>query len=536
MKNKMQIFYNSMCHICQNKFKKVVNYLKKNKINDLKNLDLLICEIDQNRTREEDNGIIPFALIFCKNSSYVFLWKKDLYHPDGTTKIKIVNDKIILSQATIDLIKQKRIKNNYLPITNKTNGEEVYNLAKRHFNQQITVLNRHHLIQMSKLRQIILIFGLVFLLFFAVVGGTLAWYFSTNHNPNYFKEPNNNRVSLSSDLVNVDLGTIKDNSPATILDTLQIKNTTLKVTEIEVVKDSNIETKAHIKVKETSEYYIVNNASIEVRYYVFNPNIGTVNSKVNEKFAKPITAFLELDNGIILAGSDNQIYQLNNDGKIKTAVAQDKFENFTKVSSIIQLKNKTILATIDSKIYRLNELGVITEEVPQPVGRMFESTIEKMVELSNGEFLAITKNGVYSLDSNAMIKNKVQQPNGKHFDSLLYTLLLTNTGDIFVISFKGTIYYLNSDGVIQDEKGQPNGEKFDGGVQSIVQLADNTILVGTSNKFVYQLNSDGTIKAKVKQSNEKPLSGNIRAFIQLNSNKNILAGTSDNVIYELNSK
>ncbi|AGM25570.1 hypothetical protein [Spiroplasma chrysopicola] len=535
MKNRMQIFYNSMCHICQNKFKKVVNYLKENKVNDLKNLDLLICEIDKNRTLEEDNGIVPFALIFCKNSSYVFVWKKDLYHEEGTTKIKIVNDKIILSQATIDLIKQKKIKNDYLPITNKIN-EDAYKLAKHHFNQQIIILNRHHLIQMSKLRQIILIFGLVFLLLFAVVGGTLGWYFSTNHNPNYFKEPNNNRISLSADLVNVDLGTIKDNSLATILDTLQAKNTTLKIAEIEVVKDSNIEDKANIKVKETSEYYIVNNTSIEVRYYVFNPNIGTVNRKVNEKFAKPITAFLELDNGLILAGSDNQIYQLKNDGIVKSPVAQDKFKNFTKVSSIIQLKNKTILATIDSTIYRLNELGVITEEVTQPVGRMFENTIEKIVELSNGEFLAITKNGVYSLDSNAMIKNKVQQPNGKHFDSLLYTLLLTSKGDIFTISFRGTIYYLNSDGIIQDEKGQPNGEKFDGGVQSIVQLADNTILVGTSNKFVYQLNSDGTIKAKVKQSNEKPLSGNISAFIQLNFNKNILAGTSDNVIYELNSK
>ncbi|AGM25017.1 hypothetical protein [Spiroplasma chrysopicola] len=148
MENKVQVFFDSMCNSCQYKFKKVISVAKKNALKDLDDLQVFLCTVDKNRSIEDDNGLVPLAFIFCKKDSYVFFWKEDLYNGDGSSKIKIVNDRLILSQAIIDRIKEHNANNNELivvkkkqtqDITSKLISENNTSIVK-HFNRQMAIM------------------------------------------------------------------------------------------------------------------------------------------------------------------------------------------------------------------------------------------------------------------------------------------------------------------------------------------------------------------------------------------------------------
>ncbi|AGM25018.1 hypothetical protein [Spiroplasma chrysopicola] len=176
-----------------------------------------------------------------------------------------------------------------------------------------------------------------------LVTDTLKLYFSSN-----------NRKLLSEVLTNQELGDILNKEPETIINKIGELNPEVYVNEIEFVADSITSEQALIKVRTDSVNYIINSESVTVNYRVFNPNIGTIKSVVeqpDENFDGEVLSLVQLDTGIILAGTYREsIYQLNPDGTIKA-----KIDNNHYLKSLVQLKDGTILAAGNKRdIYYLN--------------------------------------------------------------------------------------------------------------------------------------------------------------------------------------
>ncbi|AGM25030.1 hypothetical protein [Spiroplasma chrysopicola] len=158
MENKVKDFYDNMCNNCQKKFKKVISIAKKNVLKHLDDLELFLCHVDKTRNIDEDNGVVPLAFIFCKNDSYAFFWKDALYNGDGSSKVKVVNNTITLSQATIDRIKEGSMGKNQLVVVKKEETQaiatqilEKYNMDFEHkFNRKLASLTRQHFLHMCQ--------------------------------------------------------------------------------------------------------------------------------------------------------------------------------------------------------------------------------------------------------------------------------------------------------------------------------------------------------------------------------------------------
>ncbi|RUO86781.1 hypothetical protein D9R21_00980 [Spiroplasma endosymbiont of Megaselia nigra] len=67
-------------------------------------------------------GIMPIALINCKDNKYIFFWKTNFLDVSGNPKVPVVNQTIQLSKETIDKIPTHRRS---LPIKSKPPIEKV---------------------------------------------------------------------------------------------------------------------------------------------------------------------------------------------------------------------------------------------------------------------------------------------------------------------------------------------------------------------------------------------------------------------------
>ncbi|AGM25293.1 hypothetical protein [Spiroplasma chrysopicola] len=260
MKNKIELIYNKMCYDCQFKFRNVIEYVKDNPEKNLNDLDLFKCKVDKTRDVLDDKNILPLALIFCRQDSYVFIWKDSIYNGDGTTKIPVINNTILLSQQTIHKIKGYNLISNSLTTTKKQQTlipkiiEKNNHALKQSFNRQIMVINRQHFLHMSKMRKTIMLLSLVFILMFGAMGGLLGWYFlSGQNNSGSIIPPNKQRIDLSEHFDNSQLGVIADNRAETILTVAKDKNPDLKIDNL-LVKNITREN-AIIYVKSSSNIY-----------------------------------------------------------------------------------------------------------------------------------------------------------------------------------------------------------------------------------------------------------------------------------------
>ncbi|AGM25200.1 hypothetical protein [Spiroplasma chrysopicola] len=264
MENKVQHFFDSMCNSCQYKFKKVISVAKRNALKDLDDLQVFLCTVDKTRNIDEDNGIVPLAFIFCKNDSYAFFWKDNLYNGDGSSKLKIINDTIILAQATIERIKENTTNDKAVTVVKKEETRAIASKMihqnnsslKEHFSRQMLIMNRQQLLHMSKIRKMILILGLSFILVLGIVGGTLGWYFAGNNTANQ-QFPNYTwRINLNENLINKELEAIDDNRVETILAATKEKNQDLVIEDLLVKNITRNE--ATIYVKSSSNIYEYN--------------------------------------------------------------------------------------------------------------------------------------------------------------------------------------------------------------------------------------------------------------------------------------
>ncbi|AGM25749.1 hypothetical protein SSYRP_v1c01530 [Spiroplasma syrphidicola EA-1] len=682
MENKAQNFYSGMCSNCQQKFKKIINLARKNSTKTLAELEVFFCRVDKSRNINEDNGVIPLAFIFCKNDSYAFFWKDSLYNGDGSPKISLIDNTIILSQDTIEKIRNYSNLINIPSLPSKTHG--VTNKGDLNkINSQISWINRQHLIQMTKMRKLFIIFGLIFILLIGSLGGFLGWYFLgiSNLEPPIFdsskirledhlindqleslddnkeqtillaaKKKNNKleikdllvkeitansaliyvksasriyqyntfakvlfspkkitiktdvkiqnfyldldnisedtilsevklenkdfiksgvnvqnikyidkdekilkadlvakknniiyldddqltvyfsttgKKMLGQDLVEYNLGDIKNVKSPTILQAAKRKNPNLIVEEIEIINSIFEKNEIVVKVKEDSEYYINDNLSFILNYRVFNLNVGTVKNKsdkvLNNGF---LTSLVRVDSQTILGGGFREIYQLSNNGEIKKIIRLPDISG--NIYTIAKIDDDNILTADGKTIYKLNFDGSIREKVNQPEGLEFDGDVAGIIKLSDNRILTITAKSVYEINSTGEIIKKIDQVEGTEFDGQLLQIIELKNKSIFVLTPE-SIYSLNFDGRINEKIIQPIDQNFSDRVYSITQINEMTILVGGSEE-VYQLDLDGQIRNKVKDKIR--IEGNIFALLTLD-NGSILAAATDSRLYQL---
>ncbi|AGM26225.1 hypothetical protein SSYRP_v1c06350 [Spiroplasma syrphidicola EA-1] len=563
MENKEKIFYDSMCNNCQEKFKKVITAAKKNPIKDLKDLKLFACYVDKERSIDNDNGLVPLAFIFCKKDSYVFFWKEDLYNGDGSPKIKIANDKLILSQTTIDRIKENKHKSNQLTVNNK---EETYAIAQqliktnnlmmqRNFNQQMAILNRHDF-HLLKFKKMLLGIVLALILILATIGSVLGWYFTSlaNKNVNGQAPIINWRINLNEHLKNPELGEIDDNREETILNAAKLQNPDLVIKELLI--ENITQTSAIISVKSWSYRYDLN-SFINVYYYaklktlktdvtinnfsnltnvpndpqslltiVKRANLGLDTNDVTIENIKTANQIVSADLKVI---EDNKVYVHNDQLKVYFSNTNKKLLwevlTTTKLGDIKNNESTTILAKIEKlnpKLY-VDEIGVDISSI--------NSNQAKIKVNSNSRNYIISSETVtvdYRIfnPSIGTIKEKVEQPAGQSFDSSIRSLIQLKNETILAGTDAGSIYQLNSDGKIIKKVVD---RKFDNKpVYSLVELSDGMILAGTEGQYnniggvIYQLNSDGSIKERLIKNIED---GAVNAIEELKDGT-ILIGVS----------
>ncbi|KAI93180.1 hypothetical protein [Spiroplasma melliferum] len=104
MQNDMRAIYEEMCDTCKKTFKKIILAIRNDRTKDVNNLLLFVCEINPISTLKDDAGIMPIALINCKDNKYTFFWKTNFLDASGNPKVPVVNQTIQLSQETIDKI------------------------------------------------------------------------------------------------------------------------------------------------------------------------------------------------------------------------------------------------------------------------------------------------------------------------------------------------------------------------------------------------------------------------------------------------
>ncbi|AGM26151.1 hypothetical protein SSYRP_v1c05610 [Spiroplasma syrphidicola EA-1] len=570
MKNKMQVFYDNMCTSCQQKFKKVVSAVKKNILKDLDDLELFKCNIDKNHDIDEDNGVIPVAFIFCKHDSYAFFWKEDLYNGDGSPKLNMVNNVITLSQATIERIKEKSTNQQQLAVIKKEKTEliasklinENSNSLKNHFGRQMLIMNRQHLLHMSKIKKLILSLGLGFILIIGVVAGTLGWYFTRIENKiagSQSSDPNW-RIDLAEVLTKRNLGPIPDNREETILNAAVAQNNNLKKDDLYL---KNIKaSKASVFVKSSSNIYL-HNSSVEVNYLPELITLATDVKKVN--FPKTVTSgtseeLLDIVKGSIenadLVTSNVKIENFNKIGDDVLQVDLTVIEN-SKIylnSDVLKLyfsqSNRKLLSEVLTDVNLEDILNKKEDTIINKIGEKNPEVNLKAIEVEKGTILnssafiqVSTKyNEDYILDTdpiqvNYRVFNKdigtvissipttdstefndATSGNGiLYLDSIKKILVGTNTG----------LYLLNSDGTFKSKINDEMGD--DNSIKAIGKLNDNTILVSTGRQTVWHLHSDGSVINQEKIQN----SYTITSFLQLEDGT-ILAGGYNGAIYQLN--
>ncbi|AGM25031.1 hypothetical protein [Spiroplasma chrysopicola] len=198
-----------------------------------------------------------------------------------------------------------------------------------------------------------------------------------------------NQKLLSEVLTKPELGDIINNKEETILSAIKDKNKDVDLTEIEIVKNSIAEKEASVRVKENSKKYIVGEKPILVNYRIFNPNIGTVKTRVVDHGfdGNSVLSLVQLSNGTILAGTSyGSMYQLNPAGTVKTRVVDHGF--VTNVMGLLQSSEDIILAAAAftnniSEIYQLKEDGTIDHKVEQPNNQKFDSGVYSLVKVDN---------------------------------------------------------------------------------------------------------------------------------------------------------
>ncbi|AGM25026.1 ligand-binding sensor domain-containing protein [Spiroplasma chrysopicola] len=565
MENKVQRFFASMCNSCQYQFKKVISVVKKNVSKDLNDLELFLCHVDKNRSINEDNGVVPVAFIFCKNDSYVFFWKDAFYNGDGSSKIKVVNNTITLSQDTINLIKEGNKDKNQLAVVKKEQTQAIAtklikenNVSiQHHFNRQMAIINRQNLLHMTKVKKMILSIGLVLILLLATLGGTLGWYFSTKNNVSNQQLPNYNwRINLAEHLKNSQLGGIVDNREETILTVAKDKNPDLKIEDLYLTNIT--ETTATVIVKSSSNVYDYN-SSVKVNYLADLKTLVTDVKKVN--FPKTV-----------IEGTPEELLD----------IVQGAYENGDLVRSDVVIGNLQPLGDVlqadltvikDSKIYLNNDVlklyfsdsnrkllsEVLTNVNIGDVINKDENTIlNKIKDLNpavNIKEIEVVSDSITSeqalikvkMDSKDYIINdekiklyyRVFNPNigtvkkevsnwseiqGGRIQSLIYlnyndTILVGATHGLYLLYPNGTFNKKIVDDRIPD----------DFTVHSMLKQKNGNILVGTNNNNVYQLFPDGSFKGEVTNTFD------VHSMVE-SSPGLILAATYDGKIYQLDSQ
>lgn len=122
MQNDMRAIYDEMCDTCKKTFKKIILAIRNDRTKDVNNLLLFVCKINPTFTLKDDAGIMPIALINCKDNKYTFFWKTNFLDVSGNPKVPVVNQTIQLSKETIDKIPTHRRS---LPIKPKPPIEKV---------------------------------------------------------------------------------------------------------------------------------------------------------------------------------------------------------------------------------------------------------------------------------------------------------------------------------------------------------------------------------------------------------------------------
>ncbi|AGM25298.1 ligand-binding sensor domain-containing protein [Spiroplasma chrysopicola] len=564
MENKVQVFFDSMCNTCQYKFKKVISVAKKNALKDLDDLQVFLCTVDKNRSIDDDNGLVPLAFIFCKKDSYVFFWKEDLYNGDGSSKIKIVNDRLILSQTTIDRIKEHNANNNELivvkkkqtqDITSKLISENNTSIVK-HFNRQMAIMNRQNLLHIIKIKKMILSIVLVIILLFATTGGVLGWYFSSRNNISNGQLPNYNwRINLAEHLKNSQLEGIADNREETILTVAKDKNPDLKIEDLYLTNIS--ETSATILVKSSSNIYDYN-SSVEVHYLSNLKTLVTDVKKVN--FPKTVIEGTPEELLDIVAGSYENDYLVRSNVIIKKSemidgilqadltVIKDSevYLNDDVLKIYFSNSNRKLLSDVLT-VHNLDDIlnkkeNTIITEIGEKNSEVNLNEIEvKADSISNsGALIQVTGNSKdYILNSVPIQVNyRVFNPNiGKviekttnatHFNNatIAYGILYLDSIDKILIGTNTGLYLLNSDGTINTKINDDMGDDND--ILAIGKLNDDTILVSTKRRTVWHLHKDGSTIDKINNSSI------IYSFLIVDGT--ILAGGWNGTIFQLNQK
>ncbi|AGM25020.1 ligand-binding sensor domain-containing protein [Spiroplasma chrysopicola] len=528
MKNKVQVFFDSMCNSCQDKFKKVISVAKRNALKDLDDLQVFLCNVDKNRSIEDDNGLVPLAFIFCKKDSYVFFWKEDLYNGDGSIKLKLINNTIILAQATIERIKENTTNDKAVAVVKKEETHAIAsklinennNSLKNHFSRQMLIMNRQHLLYMSKIRKLILILGLSFALILGAAGGVLGWYFTRLENKIGDSELPNIpwRINLNEHFANTQLGKISDNKGDTILVTAQNKNSLLQITDL-LVKDITDDS-ATVYVKSSSNIYDYS-SSVKVYFFAQLKTLETHTKKLN--FSNTIIDKDSNENELLnIVKKGNQKLRKN---EVIIENIHETFQNTNQIiieaDLVVKSGSEVYLPGESLKLYFSNSNRKMLSEV---------LTNFNLGDIKNIDSVTILKS-VQRANENIDI-SQIEIPNNT-INKVSATIKVKEESQDYIRSTEVIVYYrvFNPNiGVVDYEINQPNDQKFDGGVRVLQQISDDTILAGTYAGSLYRLNINGTIKNKIDDPNFK--ADDVRSILKLDSG-NTLVATNGQLIYEI---
>ncbi|WP_368487050.1 hypothetical protein [Spiroplasma sp. DGKH1] len=401
----------------------------------------------KNRSVQLDQGVKPLAFIKCEKDSYVFLHNDNLYFKDGTLKLPIYNNKIILSAQTI--------KNMILQLEMQTAGLKPPSLVKipapmnknniLQINQILEELNAHYSKKNNKLKSIIIILFLLIAFFLSGAGGILGWYFLNNSS--IIEKPNNS--------FNPNIGTIKVHGPnlaSSVTSLIQLSNLNILAgtTNGDIF---SLDDSANINYKKTP----FNSTITAMAQFSNNRLFAAVNKKIyeltwegeikkllnkenNDEFSSNVTAITEISNNHILAGTeDGTIYELNYDGEITKKIIDHQLNS--SIKSIIEENDYILVATTDGIIYKLNKNWEIVDMLPYYLS--FTSLI-KLLSENNIMLGGTDKGSIYQINLKDNASIKVTQPNGETITGAIFGIVQIKNGDIFIGSGNGDIFILNN--------------------------------------------------------------------------------------------
>ncbi|WP_368487140.1 hypothetical protein [Spiroplasma sp. DGKH1] len=572
---------NFLCRSCTQELKNKLKIIREIRTEFLKNLIFLEIKDKSLVELKEEYDIKIVLYLRCANRHFGLFVKSTLFDKKGTYKNIVLENVINNEQPVISrndsylTLPDENFNESGIvaissdsltsPSLNEANMNFIKNMD--HKINQLGVMHLHNMKHMSKMRRNFLIVLLVLIVLAAAgLAGGLGFYFTISKEvTSAVSQQNFNRVDLSEDVKNLELGSIVDNKDITILAKVKALNDKIIIDDI-LLKDIS-KTRATLVAKSSSSHYNYN-STVSVEYLANKITLKTdihnqvITNEVNEptkeqdilagiKKENPQVIIQDLavdlgsstatqtdifvKNSTIYLPNDRITVYFNSSGK--KILSNDLTE--TNIGDLHDNKPETILATVKNKNPKvdINQLEIINDSitnngvlltpkkdsqsyisgqqvqvyfriynphigtVKRKINEVFDSFA--FIQTTDGRILASSAEFIYELNLDGTVKHKLSS----HVDESIADMIQLLDGRIWILDIRGEIFELD----LVNDTIKKLGFNITETPEAIIQLQNGMILLGGAKGNIYELNSDGTIKNKiVKLPNEYGINGLVK--------------------------